>query len=397
MPALTMHSVSNPPAHIDDDIRAIDDWLFAGHLPIWQTAGWDADHGGIHERLDARLRPVPMGRKRLVVQFRNLYQASHASLLRGEGGQGPQAAFARRLFDWILEHGWDPRDGGWYFSLNVDGSPQDETRDAYAHAFALFAFAWYLRATGDPRAAAMAARTADLMEGPFADRANGGMVDAAGPDWRPKRGLKRQNPHMHALEGYLALVETTGEGRYAAAANAILDLAFARFIDDGDRLREFFTDDWTPDPATGHHIEGGHHYEWVWLLHEADRLLGRREAVGVADRLFRWAEANALSPTGAIHDAVDIAGRPLDAKSRCWPACERLKAFVARRDGPGARTALRALFDRHLRPGGRWVEHWAADGTVHMADMPGSTGYHIMLALTEYRRFLVAGGGTTAA
>lgn len=370
-------------------VERIDAWLFGGLLPVWQSAGWDGVHGGVHERLDTDLSPVPLGRKRLVVQFRNLYQAAHAGILTGERGEGPQAAFARRLFDWILDHGWDRTHGGWYFSLTPEGEPLDPTKDAYAHAFALFAFAWYLRATGDGRAADWAARTADLLEGPFRDAANGGCFDTTDPDWTPRLGLKRQNPHMHALEGYLALAETTGDGRYAAEAGRLVDLALARFIDGGSRLREFFTDDWSLSPATGHVIEPGHHYEWVWLLNEAERLLGRRDCAAAAAGLFGWAERHGLAPSGRIYDAVDPDGAPLDGKSRCWPACERLKALVARRDGPGAAQALDHLFTRFLQPDGRWTEHWADDHAVFMADMPGSTGYHIMLALTEYRRFLL--------
>ena len=38
-------------------------------------------------------------------------------------------------------------DGGWFRAVSVDGATLDNTRDAYDHAFVLFALAWYFRAT----------------------------------------------------------------------------------------------------------------------------------------------------------------------------------------------------------------------------------------------------------
>ena len=74
------------------------DWLFDRHLPIWRTHGWDAKHGGFHERLSQDLRPVELGYKRLLVQCRQLYCYSHACIL---GHRGDNERVAR---DGIAAH-----------------------------------------------------------------------------------------------------------------------------------------------------------------------------------------------------------------------------------------------------------------------------------------------------
>jgi mannose/cellobiose epimerase-like protein (N-acyl-D-glucosamine 2-epimerase family) len=351
---------------------------------------WADPSGNVVERLSVNGQPVPMPRKRLVTQFRNIYCLSHASLIWPEAFAGR----AKPLFDFAVSQAWDKGQGGWYYSLTAEGAPLEPYKDCYGHAFALFACAWYLRADDDSRALAFADRTLDLLETRFHDPVHGGMWTAAEQDWAIRPGVRQQNPHMHALEACLAFVESLrlrglpGEERPAAAAHAIIDLALTKFIDEEGRLREFFAADWSADPATGHLVEPGHHYEWVWILAQAERLLGRTDVRPVADRLFDWAERHGRTADGHIYDSVDREGRPADAKHRIWPATERLKAMVARNDRLGTLAALDYLLERYQLQHGCWIEHFAADGSIHLHELPGTTGYHIMLALLEARGLL---------
>lgn len=369
-----------------DLIRRIDDFLFDGLLPLWHGRGWDARHGGMFERLDADANPLELGHRRLVVQCRQLYMASHAAILRPTAGHAP---VARAVFDALTERYRDPEHGGWFFSVTPEGRPHDATKDAYGHAFVLLGLAWYHRVGGCLRAAGLLAETADLLATRFAHPL-GGLWEAAAADWTPRSAMRRQNPHMHALEAHLAALEATGDGRHAEAAHRLLDLAAARFIDaDRGILREFFTDDWSPDPDRGHEVEPGHHYEWVWILHEARRLLGRSDVATLAESLFAWAEAHGRAADGHVHDAVDREGRVLRGTRRIWPAAERVKAMAARGDIVGTRAAVIHLMSAFRLEGGRWIEHLGTDGRPMVTDLPGTTGYHLFLALAEARRVLL--------
>ena len=79
------------------------------------------------------------------MQARLTYVFSHAYLLSGD------PAFreaARHGLAFLMRAARAP-DGGWFRAVSVDGATLDNTRDAYDHAFVLFALAWYYRATGD--------------------------------------------------------------------------------------------------------------------------------------------------------------------------------------------------------------------------------------------------------
>ncbi len=44
------------------------------------------------------------------------------------------------------------------------------------------------------------------------------------------------------------------------------------------------------------------------------------------------------------------------------------------------------LMDEYLTPQGGWIDHYDATGAVISTTIPASTGYHVVLALTELIR-----------
>ncbi|HYE52186.1 MAG TPA: AGE family epimerase/isomerase [Azospirillaceae bacterium] len=216
---------------------------------------------------------------------------------------------------------------------------------------------------------------------------------ACAEDWTPKPGIRQQNPHMHLLEGYLSMLEATGEARWEAGARRVTDLVLHRFIGADGVLGEYYTDDWTPHPEEGHRAEPGHHYEWAWLLAWAAGKLDRPEALDAARGLHRFAEG-CLLPGGRIHDEVDRQGRPVKATRRIWPGGERIKALGLFGTPDELDAAIAALFRDYLKPDGTWVEHLDAEGAPMTDYLPGTTPYHIFLALAEARRALAARAGS---
>src|SRR3546814_11907533 len=61
---------------------------------------------------------------------------------------------------------------------------------------------------------------------------------------------RRQNPHMHLLEAFLALYEASGEAHWLARAQSIHDLFRRHFLQPG-QLVEFFDADWREVPQNG--------------------------------------------------------------------------------------------------------------------------------------------------
>ena len=305
--------------------------------------------------------------------------------------EGPSAAASG--FDFMLSHGAHP-DGGWRHRVAQDGSPQDESRDLYDQAFALFAAAWMHGAFGREDALPTASVTLDYLD---AERAHpsGGYSEniLAGGDLG--QGPRRQNPHMHLFEAILALFDATGDDAYLGRAEVLFDLARTKFIVDGT-LREYFTDELDPVPGEmGTIVEPGHHMEWVWLLHRYAALSGDHRAVETAARLYAFALDHGYDATsGGLLDEVTSTGNVHKDSRRLWPQTEALKGHLARLehadDGAAAArvdAGLDSLLRHHLvGGGGNWHEHIHADGTNFYKSLPASSLYHLSFAVAELDR-----------
>jgi mannose/cellobiose epimerase-like protein (N-acyl-D-glucosamine 2-epimerase family) len=366
------------------------DHILAVIIPLCRDRFADDRLGGFHEHLDAAGYPLP-GPKRLMVQSRQLYVLSQAALLGDTSGQD----IAERGYDFLRSHYHDKKHSGWFFRTSASGEPSDPSKDLYGHAFVLFALAHLHRAFAVPDAMALAGATMDTIHARMA-APGGGFWDRASEDWVPNTALRRQNPHMHLLEAMLALFEASGQRRWLDEAALLVTLFRERLFDPATgTLGEFFDAGWKPHPETGHIVEPGHHFEWVWLLHRYAALSGRPLEPG-ADALFNSAMRHGFDPdNGHIHDQLDRSGTPIQRTRRIWPVTEAIKAQVARVEAglPEAADQLERLsqhlLDRFLRPAQLgWIETMAPDGTPTQTNLPGSTSYHLVMAAAEIKRVL---------
>ncbi len=370
------------------DHSRLRNWLVAKTLPLWADKGRDRRYGGFHEKLDFRETPIRDDGKRIMVQAR---QCCVFALFAGELPDAPNAAASG--FDFMLVHGAHP-EGGWRHRVAQDGSPQDDSRDLYDQAFALFAAAWMHAVFGREDSLSAASATLDYLD---AERAHpsGGYSEniLAGGSLAP--GPRRQNPHMHLFEAILALFDATGDDAYLERAKVLFDLARSKFIVDGT-LREYFTDELDPVPGTmGTIVEPGHHMEWVWLLHRYAALTDDRRATETAARLYTFALDHGYDATsGGLLDEITSTGAVHQDSRRLWPQTEALKGHLARLEHADDGTAaaridagLDSLLRHHLvGGGGNWHEHIRADGTNFYGSLPASSLYHLSFAVAELDR-----------
>jgi mannose/cellobiose epimerase-like protein (N-acyl-D-glucosamine 2-epimerase family) len=360
-------------------------WLKETALPFWGTAGVDDSRGGFHERLDLEGRPVLSVPKRLMVQGRQLHVYSSAATL----GWYPEGRkLADRCVEFVLRayHRVDGKPG-WIHALGGDGRVANPMRDAYAHAFILLGFASYYRLTGDSQILPIADRTVEFLTEGLASK-QGGYLDAVpAPD-----GIRRQNPHMHLFEAFLALHEASGRPSYLARAAEIFEVFSRRFFQaTTGTLCEYLTADLEPMPgAAGRIVEPGHHFEWVWLLHQFQRLSGRPVRTFVS-ALYEHADQYGWDDQGFLVDELDISGSVVTSSRRTWPHTEGLKASIVEgetgRAGCDERATrciarlLQAFLAKPI-PGG-WIDRIGPDGAPMADFMPASTLYHVFGAATE--------------
>ncbi len=369
-------------------------WSFETALPFWSMAGVDDIHGGFVEALafDGTDAEVPFKRTR--VTCRQVYVFAQAKLLGWETGT------ASRLInlgtDYLITKAWLGHDKGFARCLTRAGEILDPTPDLYDHAFALFAFAWGHRATGDTDYLIWAHRTLDFVETHLSHCDNTSFLHQT-----LAKGWRLQNPHMHLLEAALAAFETSGDDRFAALAHKLAALFSEKFFDPRQgTLGEYFQQDWSPAPdEKGNLIEPGHHFEWAWLLHQCQRLLGL-DFNDTTRALVNFAEKHGVDPnSGAVFNIVQKNGAPVDQGSRTWPNTERIKAAVALYEQDGAdphpvfQSSTDLLFNQYLMskpgrniPAGAWHDAYDRDGQVTSVNIPASTFYHLFLAFAEMLR-----------
>lgn len=368
------------------DCAAIAHWLFDIALPRWAEAGVDHEQGGFVEQLTLAGEPDYTTPKRMRVQARQIYVYSHGAML---GWKGPALESARAGFEFLTQHCWH-EEGGWVFAVSRDGRPHEPRREAYEQAFGVMALAWYYRASGDSRALDWIDRTLGFLDTALGDEVHGGYREAV-PDALPRR----QNPHMHLLEALLVLHEATGRPDALSRAAKLIALFRQHFLDPkSDTLGEFYTGDWQPaEGVTGQLVEPGHHFEWVWLLHQYGRLSGD-DCSDEAARLYRFAESHGVDQDGLSYDALRRDGAIHDDNKRLWVQTEAIKAQVARHEFAAEPKAprrlavlLEGLFAHYLDAGnGGWQDHLRRDGTGFAKFAPASSFYHVFLALSEVMR-----------
>jgi mannose/cellobiose epimerase-like protein (N-acyl-D-glucosamine 2-epimerase family) len=366
-------------------LPALHSWVENEALPFWATVGFDSARGGFHERLDLQGKPILDVPKRLMVQGRQLYVYCHAGLL----GWYPES---RRLADDCVQYmlrAFYRRDGkpGWIHSLAPDGSTASGVRDTYAHAFVLLGLAWYYRFTADNQILKIVDETIAFLDEVVASP-RGGYLDAA-----PRPDLiRRQNPHMHLFEGFIALFQATRNARYLGHSAEIFEVFSNRFFQsDQGWLCEYLTEDLVPLPGQrGQISEPGHHYEWIWLLRQFERASGHSVAP-YCTALYDHADRHGWDKEGFIVDEVESTGAVLKKSRRTWPHTEALKANIVEGeagrpgcDSKAAQCVLR-LMDTYVgRPiSGGWIDHVDEGGQPVVTMMPASTLYHVFCGTAE--------------
>ena len=385
-PVLADHPSRSPQPRIDtpiglaDAARRFGAWMRLDALPLWSDAGFCEADGGFYESLDRYGEPLVQADRRVRVQFRQIYVYARAHQMGWSESGLDHAASA---FEYVVQHAWRA-DGepGWIGLLGADGSPRSLERDAYDHAFALFALAWYYRASGDPRALTMIKLTQAFIDKHIATPSGGWAETARGGE-----RIRRQNPHMHAFEAYLALYEALDDPIWLRRAERMLTLFHSRFYERGvGRVREYFTPALRPAGAVDQREEPGHGAEWAWLLSEHRRLTGLGDTDVSEALLWRARNAGSSLEEPFLVDELNGTGAVSKASRRLWPQTELLRACVAavrdtgdRRAAFCARAVTAKMLSRYLAASqpGSWIDAFDGQGRPVDAPAPASTLYHL--------------------
>ena len=373
-------------ADADAAINRLRDWAFEVLLPFWSEAGV-TDAGYFFEELDFAGAPFPLTALHTRVQARQVYSFAHAALLTGSDlyrhrAQKGFAAMARLL--------WDEEHGGWMCSVKPDGGHLDPRCDAYDQCFALLALAWLTR-LGAPNTGMWIERSLAALDRRLSAPRHGGYREFV-PSAAGVPLPRRQNPHMHLLEAFLALEAAGFEADAAPLADAIADL-FMPLIERDGAIGEYFAENWAPaDGEAGLIREPGHQFEWAWLLLSYADARRSTRAEAVAHRLASYGWNHGFDREDghvpALIERHDPAGLPMRDSKLLWPQTEAVKYFAqARRRGDrtavdsasALATLIQTLFAQFVIAGGPlWRNQISRSGILLAQTVPARLIYHIM-------------------
>ena len=267
--------------------------------------------------------------RRLFVQARHVFSYCEMGRL---GWGGAWRDMVESNVDFLVARG-RRADGFYVHQFDPVGNVLDGRADLYDQAFMLLALAHAGRALDRPDLFAVAETLADNLERSWR-LPHGGYWEGEIAVCPPYR----QNPHMHLLEGFIALGHATGDRRWRRDAERIADLCARSFRHRGSgALLEYFDVELNPvEGEEGSVVEPGHCFEWAWLF---ETLVGWEvpDAASISDGMTHFARRHGLDPVrGVAINEVRTDGTIRNAAARLWPQTERLKAALARYRRTGA-------------------------------------------------------------
>ncbi|WP_448249693.1 AGE family epimerase/isomerase [Thalassotalea agariperforans] len=364
-------------------------WFKFDALPLWSTTGIDKLTGGVYERLLKNGEPDLSAARRVRVNYRQMYVFSLAHEL---GWMENAQDLVSKINNYLKNKAKTSEcESTFAHLLDYNSKIIDPKQDTYDLAFYLLSCAQRFKAFDDHSALV----DAEKMMATIDEKIKG--INAGWLEGNYNSSVRRQNPHMHLFEAFIALYQASKNPSWIARAGEIFSMFESHFYDaQHGVLLEFFNADWSPQFGThGHIVEPGHMYEWVWLLHQYSDITHSPISRYTAN-LFINAFKLGTNVTGLIYDEVNQYGEPLKNTKRCWPVTEYIKSSLAMANSclnfedknkfeSYASKAIEALFTYYLtaNTAGAYIDQLGANDEVVVDYAPASTLYHLIVAAKE--------------
>lgn len=290
-----------------------------GHiLPFWRNLR--DERGGFFGQMTPDLVLHADAPKGVILHARILWAFSSAYLRYREQCDLEAAAHAYAF----LKTAWDAENGGFYWSMTADCTPDSTDKYAYSNAFCVYGLSLYAEASGDPEALALAMRAFECIEAHFYQP--DGYIETFTGDWQllendhlsehDLHAAKTMNTTLHLIEAYAELYRVSNDERVGEALKKLLLLMADRiYMPEQEILGVFFD---AKLNLLGDLYSYGHDIEASWLVDHACDCLGDAEITA------RWREIN-LRLAGHVYEAAFHDGALYnecfageDDKTRVW-------------------------------------------------------------------------------
>lgn len=304
-------------------------------LQWWMNFMPDEKNGGFFGQVNDFNESNPESPKGLVLNARILWTFAAAHCYSPDPGY---LAMAEQAYDYIRTHFSDQKNGGYYWSVNSQGTPLEDKKQIYGQAFCLYGLTELYRITRREAVLAEAISLYQLIETHALDKLKGGYIEAFTRDWKPIADLrlseqdanekKTMNTHLHVLEAYANLYSVWKDESLGNAVKSLLDLFADKIISTRtNHLDLFFDEDWQVKSSV---YSFGHDIEAAWLLQEAAEILDcpvcknkfRKIALVLAD-----AVSEGIDTDGGLWYEYDPVTNHWIKEKHWWPQAEAMIGF----------------------------------------------------------------------
>jgi len=278
-------------------------------LPYWMEKTLDRQNGGFYGALTNLNQIHNEVERSAVLNSRILWTFSTAARLYQNETYLSTAKWAMQA---LTQHFWDPEHEGIYWSVDAAGNPVNDRKHVYAQAFSIYGLSAYYQVTQDPQALQLAKRLFDLIDQHTYDPQFGGNIECCARDWGRLEDMrlssidlnssKSMNTMLHLLEAYTALTNIWQDTRLTQRFEQMISLFTNTIIDsENGHQRLFFDDQWQ---SLSQNISYGHDIETSWLLLEAAEASGKPETISKAKanavHMAQVVLEQSLQPDGSI-------------------------------------------------------------------------------------------------
>ncbi len=305
-------------------------------MPFWRTKAVDNENGGFYAHINHDMSIAKDEVKGLVLNARILWTFS-AIYKTFKNEQDKK--LAKRAYDYISEYFADKDYGGYFWSLNPDGSPAETKKQIYAQAFTIYALSEYYKITNDSNVLNEAIEIFKLIEKNAFDKEKNGYIEACTYDWKESEDLrlspkdmnekKSMNTHLHVLEAYTNLYMVWKDTELKKQLENLIEVFMEYIVNHKDNhLDLFFDDDWNSKSTL---FSYGHDIESSWLLHEAALVSENKELIktveGVSIKIAEAAKLGIYQNKALLYED-DRAGKHKDHEFEWWVQAEAVVGFL---------------------------------------------------------------------
>ncbi len=248
-------------------------------IPFWKKLR-DDEFGGYYGYMDFDMNVDKKAVKGCILNSRITWFFANAYMLLKDESLLDEA---KHGFAFLKEKCWDKENGGIFWSMKYDGTPEETIKHTYNQAFAVYALSSYYEASGDKEALDMAYQLFELIENRCMDdlgykEAFDLKFQEIENDKLSENGViaeKTMNTLLHVFEGYTELYRVDKNPKVKARLEWIMDTFADKMYNPELHRQEVFFDREYNSIIDLHSY--GHDIETAWLIDRGVEVIGEQK------------------------------------------------------------------------------------------------------------------------